>query len=319
MNQDMRSLISGYLDGLLTEDQEAEVNAWVKGSPENARRFVDAVQLHDRLRDNMRAEQVMEHAPGESALPIGSSVLGYQRRSWRRSSVVGGLAGLVAMVLLAVWWRLPASLNAATELDRLIENSVDSPDRIYLISNLDLGPEQVEERRPPIDGARLYVRHNDQYVLIRRFPDGRSFVTGSDGERSWSVPPEGAVRLSGDPMRFRGPVPGNQHGIPFVNLRSDLVQLRDAYFVTVGRTSVNGWRALRAEKRSPEYRGPNVVEIWYEAKTGVIHRMVFDGMPRARGGPNSVAVELLEQRNLGANFFQHESHHGPGRHVVEED
>ena len=62
----------------------------------------------------------------------------------------------------------------------------------------------------------LYVRNPDSYVLVRRFPDGRPFITGSDGERGWSVRPDGAVRVSGDPLRFRGPLPGNQYGIDYM-------------------------------------------------------------------------------------------------------
>ena len=225
---------------------------------------------------------------------------------------------MVAIALTASWWSSPTPVNAATELDHLIEKA-DTRDRSYVIRNLDAQAEQPEDRRPLIDGATLQVRHPDQYVLTRRFPDGRLFVTGSDGERSWSVPPNGAVRVSGDPLRFRGPVPGNQHGIPFVNLRSDLVQLRDAYVVSPLGSDAAGKRGLLAVKKSAEYRGPNRVELWYDAKTGVIHRMVFAGMPKARGGPDSVSVELLEQRELGSDFFRHQTHHAADRRVIEED
>ncbi len=145
------------------------------------------------------------------------------------------------------------------------------------------------------------------------------YTTGYDGERNWAAPPDGAVRLSRDPLRFRWALPGHQHGIPFVDLRSDLVQLRDAYVVSRLDTDANGHRGLRAEKKSREYRGPNRVEVWYDGNTGVIHRMVFEGLPQARGGPRSVSVELLEQRELSADYFRHETHHAPGRRVVEED
>jgi len=80
-----------------------------------------------------------------------------------------------------------------------------------------------------------------------------------------------------------------------------------------------GNRGLLAVKKSAEYRGPNRVELWYDPATGVIHRMVFAGMPKARGGPDSVAVELLEQRDLGGDFFRHQTHHAADRRVIEED
>jgi hypothetical protein len=209
-------------------------------------------------------------------------------------------------------------VNAAVELDRLIA-AADTGDRVYWISSLDPNPLPIEPRQAPIHAAALYVRAPDRYVLVRRFPDGREYPTGFDGERNWAAPPDGAVRLSRDPLRFRWPLPGHQHGIPFADLRSDLVQLRDAYAVTPLGANATGRRGLLAVKKSREYRGPNRVELWYDRGTGVIHRMQFEGLPKARGGPDSVSVELVEQRDLGPDFFNHESHHAPNRKLIEED
>lgn len=318
MNHHQKELVSGYLDGTLAEGEEADLNEWIKAAPENAAAFAEMVRLHDRLHNVIQANAVIDSKAGELERKTMPPASGWARRSWRRVSLVGGMAAMVAITLAALWWSSSPPASAATELDRLIEKA-DNRDRSYVIQNLDDGPEQTEDRRPPVDGATLHVRHPEQYVLIRRFPDGRPFVTGSDGEGSWSVPPSGAVRVSNDPLRFRGPVPGHQHGIPFVNLRSDLVQLRDAYVVTSLGSDATGKRGLLAVKKSPEYRGPNQVELWYDHNTGVIHRMVFKGMPKARGGPDSVSVELLNQRELGANFFTHQAHHASDRRVIEED
>lgn len=320
MNDNVQALISGYLDNMLTEHEEAELNSWIKAAPENAAAFADMVRFHDRLHDVMKAGEVIAEV-SEPAEPDGQRTRATappRGRSWRRASLMGGVAALVTIAVAALWWSSAPQVSAGTELDRLIEKA-DTRDRSYVIHNLDAWPEQPEDRRPPIDGAILHVRQPDQYVLIRKFPDGQLFVTGSDGEHSWAVPPRGAVRISNDVLRFRGPVPGHQHGIPFLNLRSDLVQLRDAYVITALEPDVSGMRGLRAERKSRAYRGPRRVELWYDRGTGVIHRMVFHGMPRARGGPDSVSVELLNQRELGADFFKHEAHHAPDRRVIEED
>jgi hypothetical protein len=320
MNHNTRQLMNDYLDGLLTEGQEGELNAWIKAAPENAAAFADMVRFHDRLCNVIRARTTAA-APRETtahAVPTGD---GRPRRYWRRGVLVSGLVAVAAVLFVAVWSSNPPQASAASELDRLIDKATDAGDRSYIIRNLDARPEQPEERRPPIDGAMIHVRRPDQYVLVRKFPDGRPFVTGSDGEKSWSAPPTGmgVVRVSGDPLRFRGPVPGHQHGIPFADLRSDLIQLRDAYMVTPLGPDAAGKRGLLAIKKSVEYRGPNRVELWYDPATGVIHRMVFAGMPKARGGPDSVAVELLERRELGDDFFHHQSHHAADRRVIEED
>lgn len=319
MNEEQRRLINGYLDGILSEADEAVLNSWVKAAPENAATFADMVRLHDRLRAVIQAGPA---ANPDQVQPVRPASLadGYRAgRRWWPAGVAGGLAVLAAIVFIVLWSVNPPQASAASELDRLIDKATEAGDRSYVVRNLDPQPEQSEERRPPIDGATLHVRRPDQYVLVRKFPDGRPFVTGSDGEKSWSVPPNGAVRVSGDPLRFRGPVPGHQHGIPFADLRSDLVQLRDAYIVTPLGSDAAGKRGLLAIKKSVEYRGPNQVELWYDPVTGIIQRMVFAGMPKARGGPDSVAVELLEQRQLGNDFFKHQSHHAADRRVVEED
>jgi hypothetical protein len=308
---DPKHLIHGYLDGVLTAGDEAALNEWVKADPSNAAEFAEAARLHDRLRSSFAF----------AVAPKPKPMVPASRPRLRRVGWLAGLAAVVVFGLFTMWWMTPTPLTAAAELDRLIEQSVSSGDRTYVIRTLDPVPEEVDDRRPPIDGATLHVRSPDLYVLVRKFHDGRPFFTGCDGERSWSVPPVGAgsVRVSGDPLRFRGPLPGHQHGIPFVNLRSDLVQLREAYTVTPLTPDATGRRGLLAEKKSAEHRGPRRVELWYDPTSGVIQRMVFTGMPKARGGPDSVAVELEHAHELPADFFQHTSHHTPDRRVIEED
>jgi hypothetical protein len=316
MNQHMTTLVNAYLDGILARDGEVELGAWIRSAPENAAEFAAMVRLHDRLQSvigGMAADRQSDNRAVPSTTRVNPANL---RRRW---SFAGGLAIIAAIALIAVWWSSAATVSAATQLDRLIDLASDICDRTYIIRNLDGQSEQVRDRQPPIDKATLHVRKPDQYVLVRQYPDGRKFVTGSDGERSWAVPPDGLVRVSNDPLRFRGPVPGHQHGIPFVDLRSDLVQLRDAYTVTPMGRVPSGQSGLLAVKKSTEYRGPNRVELWFDPDTGVIRRMVFSGMPRARGGPGSLAVELVSQDKLQGEFFHHQAHHDADRTVVEEE
>lgn len=319
MSEKIDELIHGYFDGLLSPDQEAQLNSWIKQSPENASEFSYAASLENRMGDLIRAGRSLE--TGIESENETTKLPEKPRKGFRVVAVgwIGGLTTLAVAVSLLIWWGNPGPVNAAGELNRVIDASSKSTDRTYLIRNLDLLPETVNDRQPPIDGATLHVRQPDQYVLVRRFPEGRTFLTGSDGEQSWSIPPRGAVRVSTNTLRFRGPVPGNQHGVPFVNLRSDLVQMRDAYFFTLANPKANSLRKLMAEKKSKDYRGPNRIELWYDPETVVIQRMVFEGMPQTKGGPNSVSMELVGQEFLGPLFFRHESHHGKDVKVIEED
>ncbi len=307
MTADLRTLIDGYLDDCLSPEQEAELSQRMQLNPHEARLFAEAVRMHDALRNAFRLTDEVETRPRSNRSP--------SRRAWQPMAV---LTGITASVVFIVWWAFSSRVNAAGELERLIQSPSVSADRTYRITKLDGEAETPKGRQAPLDGATLHVRSPDKYVLIRRFADGRKFVTGFDGVWNWSAPPDGAVRLSQDPWRFRGPLPGHHHGIPFADLRSDLVEIRDAYHLR--RLSiVGGLNGLTAERKSPEHRGPRRVELWYDANTKVVRRMVFTGLPQARGGPSSLAVDLIEQAPLAADFFQHHSHHAPDRRVIEED
>ena len=250
-------------------------------------------------------------------------------------------AASVAAVLVAFFmfqgFHGDSASAAEAELKRLVEVADQVSDRTYLITAFDEGEKAPDVdnqkkgggRRPSIDGAILHTRGPGQYVLIRKFADGTEFITGSDGKTSWSCPPvkegnKGRVRVSNDPLRFRGPVPGQQHNIPFVDIRSDLGQLREAHELTLlpARSSPDGgekWKGIRAKRREQTAGRHKHVEIWYVPATGVIQQMRFDGIPLAQGGPRSLLVELIEQRDLGPNFFEHASHHGPERRIVHTD
>ena len=42
--------ISGYLDDVISPDDQARLADWLKESPQNAEKFAHAVMLHERLR-----------------------------------------------------------------------------------------------------------------------------------------------------------------------------------------------------------------------------------------------------------------------------
>jgi hypothetical protein len=312
MTFDPDFLIHAYIDQTATSSEESELSAWIQADPANARKFAEAIRLHDALRNAATLGQPLRTQRAES-------VPRERRRASRRWGYGLGVAGSLVIVVFGFWWLLSTSTSAAGELDRLLQSPSVAADRTYLIRSLDEAPPPAEGKQPSIDGAILYVRNPDRYVLVRHFADGRPYVTGSDGEKNWSAPPIGAVRVSGEPNRFRGPLPGHQHGIPFADLRSDLAELREAYRLQMLEPNAKGWRGLVAERRSPQHRGPRRVEIRYDATTGVIHQMIFDGMPQARGGPRGLLIELTAMEPLPADFFRHEKHHSPDRRVIEED
>ncbi|MCA9078690.1 MAG: hypothetical protein KDA93_26935, partial [Planctomycetaceae bacterium] len=203
-----------------------------------------------------------------------------------------------------IFWQSVSSpvLAASDELQRIIQASEAALDRTYAVTALgeDVDSESlastVRGAKPSVDGALLHVRGPNQYVLVRYFADGTEFITGSDGTTAWSVPPRGRVRVSSDATRFRGAVPGQQHAIPFIDMRNSLRQLQESYELDLSPgTTPEGWRRMNATRRATATGGPKQVTLWYDVQSGTIHRMLLERLPQARGGPRNVLLELTDE------------------------
>lgn len=328
MTRDPGELMSRYLDDHLTEDEHRELQDWLRSSPDHAQEFVRNALLHDRLRGEHLAISLTHSVP--SVQPLAAPPA--SRRSWRSLVIsAGAVAAFVAVLLVSL--EVGKTSAAATELKRLIAAQEAGLDRTYRIAVEDVpAPQRTRQPvvdsgrppKPPLDGALLHVRHNGQFVLIRRMPDGRPFVTGSNGRTSWAARPDGPVRFSTDLTRFHRDLPGHEHDIPLVQIEQGLAHLQDAYDVQVLPIE-NGDEAAAADSptrllvavKKRGHRGPQRVEITYEVRTGQIGQLRFVGMPY---GPEHLTVRLTQEdeRPLGPAFFDHESHHAPDR-VVEEE
>jgi hypothetical protein len=333
MTDDPRMLINGYFDGMLSEEQLGTLNAWIAQDPEHAKRFAREALLHDRLRNKFRAGAELRDDKSR-AEPFPPRVLS----RWKSVAFLASAAAVILVLFAMMHGFHGDSAKAAdAELQRLIQVADRVGDRTYRITALDDGDGEISREvdnqkkgqpQPPIDGAILFTRGPDQFVLVRKFEDGSEFITGSDGKTSWACPPpkpgkKGNVHVSADPWRFRGKVPGHQHSIPFLDIRTSLDQLRAVYDLTLLPTKPvkegEIWNGIRAERREKGMGGPKSVEIWYVPQTGVIQQMCFAGLPRERGGPRSLLVELIDQRDLGPGFFDHPAHHGPERRILGAD
>ena len=333
---DPRSLIDGYFDDVLTPAQHTALSDWIKADPQNAQLFAQAALLHDRLRDSLNnpADQA---AAGQVAKPAVS--LGgwrpFSSASWwsTAASILVLLAGLAAL-----WFSVnPSPASAAfRELDRIIVNSIQSKDRTFEIVVEDIStparrgkrsfaPEEQRPPKPPLDGATLHVREGNQFVLIRKASDGQPVITGCNGYQSWAVNARGPVRVSADVHHFDHDLPGHETSVPLTNLHEGLEQLKQAYhlqFSTLGPEEYEAQvgetvRMLVAVKK-PKERGPQRVEIAYDSNTGRILHMRFIQMPY---GPDrlDLRLTLLNENRLPVDFFEHISHHTPGRNIETEN
>jgi hypothetical protein len=71
---------------------------------------------------------------------------------------------------------------------------------------------------------------------------------------------------------------------------------------------------LDAVKRSAKRPGAQKVHIEFDA-LGVAHRIELDGLPQDERGPRVVVFELIEQRDLGPEVYEHEHYHDADRPV----
>ncbi|MEZ6043473.1 MAG: hypothetical protein R3C20_23485 [Planctomycetaceae bacterium] len=336
MSASATDLIHGYLDETLNAEQQVELANWIKASPEHARQFAETVLLHDRLRAQVLAGEELlvtrsvseGQSAGTATNPSLTRRVTYGRHSRSLRTVLALSSALcLTLVLGLIFWQSVSSpaLAASVELQRIIQASEAALDRTYLVTALEEEvdsetlPSTVRGAKPSVDGALLHVRGPNQYVLVRYFADGTEFITGSNEKTAWSVPPRGRVRVSSDTTRFRGAVPGQQQAIPFIDMRNSLRQLQESYEIDLSpEKTPEGWRRMNATRKASATGGPKQVSIWYDATSGAVHRMLLERLPKGRGGPNSVLLELTDQSRLPDDFFSHESHHASGRRIDHE-
>lgn len=325
MHDDYQSLIDGYLDDTLSVEELRRLNGVIKSDAAFAQQLARAALLHDRLRIEIALVDVSATSVASTQRTATTSSV--SRRNWLAAAIVTTAAAVVIGFVLQHGGGVAPASAASVALDRIIEAAAQQIDRVYQIHITDFGPggrrPQIATDRdgikPDVDGAELYVRGRDQFVLVRRFADGSPFVTGSDGEIGWAVPPTGRIHLSRDVRRFRRAVPGERDAIPFLDLEASLEELRRDYDLELveGDALAAGpenWSRLDARKHKRLRGGAEHVQIWFDS-AGTAHRIALHGLPQGEpdGSPQAVQLDLVRNREVPTNFFHHDTHHAPDR------
>lgn len=313
---DWNALLHGALDDTLDEHARARFNAAIAADPARAREFARAAMLHDAIDRELSA-----------AVATGRSTA--RRVIWIHRTRRALLAATILLAAtLAIWFGIPAStaVAAESELARVIAASqplelggdrARNRDRSYVIHAI--SADKSTSAASAIDGAQFFVRGANSYVLVRTDESGARVVTGSDGATAWIVPSRGAVRVSSDPLRFRGALPGSQRNVSFLDPRDGLTELAKSYDLAMRVPLVRSGESILEAVRKPSARGgPKRITITYDTKTAEIHRMLLENLPQAQGGPRSVELELVGNAPLDAAFFSHDFHHEPERQVIRE-
>jgi len=332
MTRNPAELVSRHFDGLLTNDEHQELQDWLRSDPSHRRDFAKAAILHDRLHcEHVAISLGTLDLQSEHPVPLPN-----QPPRSRRLRLFGISAGVMTAFVALTVMLLGTSrtaVSAVTELNRLISAQETGLDKTYSIAVEDVPSSRRPRRRlaedgrppkPPLDGAVLYVRHGNQFVLIRPMPGDQQFITGSNGSTSWAVRPDGPVRVSTDVTRFNRDLPGHEHDIPLMQIEQSLEHLRRAYDVQLlpvetVEDAADGelpTRLLVAVKKHG-HRGPQRIEITYAVQAGQIRQLRFIEMPY---GPVHLTVRLTleEEQDLGPAFFDHLAHHSSDRTVEQE-
>lgn len=229
---------------------------------------------------------------------------------------------LVALVILTL---LPTSASAALEM--VVSAANAARDRTYTIKVIEAGhddvPRQQDDRgRFPagnyLDNATLWLGRNTEFLLKQELPDGSTRIMGSNDTASWSMRGNEPVRLSDDPKRFGGWIFSKNREFAFLDLRSQLEDLKKFYRIEAfDRSDPDLWRLLATRQKSNE-GGPRDVELWFDPDSGLLKRMILRQLPQGNGGPRSIEIRLESVDPLPADFFTHNHHHEPERAVLKE-
>jgi outer membrane lipoprotein-sorting protein len=245
--------------------------------------------------------------------------------------------GIAAMIIISVTISLvslPPNKAMAT-IDQMIAAIENAGDRTYSIIVRDQrtgrrerksGRFTVERRnrqeRAVFDGATLYLRGRDKYVLYRFTPSGETVINGSDGQTNWLIRPKRPVLVSNNPQAFRIPMPEDLANLLTLDFSDTLQQIREHYKIKyLGTVPVDQdqealWTYLHATQRKRKFKGPRVIRTWAHPDTGLLRRIEFaDIHLQNNPEPKKLILDLMDQKQLPETWFTHTAHHSEDTEV----
>ena len=324
MPDELDDRILAVILGRANDAERHALSETLATSPEAQTRFLDHLSLQAMLVEEAKSGSLTADPAAYFGNLEAAPIASIGKRRWFPAAIAAILLALVS--LAALLWPSRASAG----LDQVLQAFDQPKDRTYRLHVLEEGepvsrsPERG--RFPPsasLDGAKLSLRGSRQFVLEQTLPNSDTRILGCDGTMNWSVRGQGPVRTSHDLSRFAGGLAGNRQDLAFLDLRSQLEELKSRYdlewFAGKSQFDKDGnLKGLHGIRRSNTQGGAKEIELWYEPESGLIHRLILDGLPRRNGGPTKLAFILESETSLPSDHFHHESHHEPGRQVIEE-
>ena len=226
------------------------------------------------------------------------------RGAWAAAAMVLIVAGILALT----YGPAPAQASLNDILGALSRPG----DRTFRVQVEPLMPEI--QPRVGLNGATLYLRDGRQFLLVRVDPGGGPLFDGYDGRQSWRIRGGVLVETKDGPGAGGLGMPQAMSDALFVDLQPTLERIHVDY--TVERLDQaplpSGGTFLRhvlARRNTREVKGPAVIEIWADLKTGMPRRIVFDqGKFQGNPQPRRLTFDLASEEPLPADWFSHPAH-----------
>jgi len=247
-------------------------------------------------------------------------VFGRRARPRRWRSLVAVAACLTAACAL-FWIQFSQESRADDVLLEIGRVSSERIDRVYSFRRV----------LPTSGGAdrhegRLYLRGCDGFVITCG-----DVALGRNGDELWFVPRDGPVVVAED---FQWLVGESEHEqleiellnvlaidsriLPLVQLSSAVELMRHDYDVALDADVLEGGRVdvLVGTLRDETKDLPDTIRLWSDRDSRIIRRAELQWRrPQEQSPANSVVLELTSAKGVGADWYNHEAHHLPGRQL----
>ncbi|MCF7958338.1 MAG: hypothetical protein K9M57_07820 [Phycisphaerae bacterium] len=147
---------------------------------------------------------------------------------------------IVSITFIVTQMSTNTAMAAIDKMMAAINNAVDRTYSIMVEGNRENRQQQSRRnsqgrreqgQRADLDGATLYLRGTNQFVLYRQTSRDRTLINGGDGQTRWMIRPDKTVFTSSDPEAFKIPMPKELAAILTLDFKATLQHIRDHYKV----------------------------------------------------------------------------------------
>ena len=305
-----------YLHGVASDAERAELGGLLREDDACRIRFVCHTGQHAMLCGEAQAGSLA----ADKVLYLEQLAGASTRRLWPRRAWLA-VAAVATMFLISILLLRPSDAMAALEKVTLVAEQALT--RCYAVRVLEPGDaSQVPAGRGPyppsnhLEGAVLWMKGPGKFALRQQLPNGETRMFGGDQHGSWTMRGTGPVRVSPDPTRFGRATFSAGGEVAFLDVRSQLGQIRSDYDLTWLPDAANGTRRLLASRQQPASGGPKEIELWFDPSDAVLRKVILRQLPKGQGGPRSLELSMLPVDPLPDEYFRHEHHHAPDRPVI---